>query len=279
MSKPKGRSKANRQSIGVFDSGIGGLSVLREIVAQLPHEDVIYFADSGHVPYGDREAHEIRTFANEITAYLQDHGAAIIVIACNTASAVALYSLREQFDIPIVGMEPAVKPAAEHTSSQHIGVIATRATFQGELFAGLVERFAKETRIHTQVCPELVQQVERGKENDLETEAILRAYLGPMIEAGIDSLVLGCTHYAFLRPTIERVVGPDVSIIDPAPAVARQTGRILGQLGTRRSEGVGQVRYITSGDPAALKAQVHRLVGIPGPVHSVQWAGTRIVLK
>ncbi len=264
--------------IGVFDSGVGGLSVLRAIVSQLPHQDVVYFADSAHVPYGDRQQKQIREFATAITAFLQSVGAAVVVVACNTASAVALHALRRRFDLPIVGMEPAVKPAAEQTTSQHIGVIATPATFQGELFARLVERFAQDTVIHTQICPGLVEQVEAGLADDPQSEALLRSYLAPMLAQGVDSLVLGCTHYPFLRPTLERIVGPGVLIVDPAPAVARQTGRVLSNSGELRQEGIGGVTYYTSGDPDRFQAQRDRLVDIPGPVRAVRWDGNRLAL-
>jgi len=261
------------QAIGLFDSGAGGLSVLREIVRRLPHQSVLYFADTDHVPYGDRQADEIRSFSEAITSFLVEQGARVIVVACNTASAVALYHLRARFDLPIVGMEPAVKPAAEQTHSQQIGVIATRATFQGELFARLVERFAQDTQDHTQVCPGLVERVEAGLVDDLGTEALLREYLTPMLEAGIDSLVLGCTHYPFLRAAIERVIGPEVAVIDPAPAVARQTGRVLARLGEQHEEGAGHVTYFVSGDAVVFQATVRRLAAIPGPVVPVQWLG------
>jgi len=267
------------QAIGLFDSGVGGLSVLREIVRQLPQHDVLYFADTDHVPYGDREADEIRSFSAAITSFLVEQGARVIVVACNTASAVALYHLRARFDLPIVGMEPAVKPAAEQTHSQHIGVIATQATFQGELFARLVERFAQDAQVHTQVCPGLVERVEAGLADDPGTEALLREYLTPMLEAGIDSLVLGCTHYPFLRAAIERVIGPEVTVIDPAPAVARQTGRVLARLGEQHEEGTGHVTYFTSGDAVVFQATVRRLAAIPGPVAPVQWLGETARLR
>lgn len=258
-------------AIGVFDSGVGGLSVLREIVRQLPQFNVLYLADSAHVPYGPRQASQIRAFSAAISRFLISRGACVVVVACNTASTAALHSLRERLNVPIVGMEPAVKPASEHTRTGHVGVIATQATFQGELFARLVERFAQGTLVHTQVCPGLVERVEAGLLDAAETDALLRSYLRPMLEAGIDSLVLGCTHYPFLRPAIERVVGPGVEVIDPAPAVARQTGRVLEQQAASCRPGAGQVTFYTSGDPAEFGAQVQRLVGIPGAVHTVRW--------
>jgi glutamate racemase len=271
-----------QEPIGVFDSGIGGLSVLREITRQLPHQDVLYFADSAHVPYGERALEEIQNFSEVITSYLVQLGASVVVVACNTASAAALRHLRARFDVPIIGMEPAIKPAVEQSQSRHVGVIATRVTFQGELFARLVERFARNTTVHTQACPGLVERVEAGQTDDAETEGLLRQYLTPMMEAGIDSLVLGCTHYPFLRPAIERVLaseGSDVVLIDPSPAVARQTGRVLAGIGKVRHKGMGKVFLFTSGDVTAFEAQAYRLADISGSVQGVRWVGDEITLR
>jgi glutamate racemase len=266
-----------RFSIGIFDSGVGGLSVMREIVAELPHQDVVYLADAAHVPYGSRPLGEIRAFARAITAFLIEQGACAIVVACNTASAASLHRLRNWFAVPIVGMEPAVKPAAERTRSRHVGVLATPATFQGEPFSRLMGRFGQGTAVHTQVCPGLVERVEAGKLDDPETEALLEACLRPLLNAGIDTLVLGCTHYPFLRPAIERVAGPGVEVIDPAPAVARQTARVLRGTDFGSQAGVGRVTYYTTGDVCGFEAQVRRLVGIPGPVLAARWNLGRLV--
>jgi glutamate racemase len=214
--------------IGVFDSGVGGLSVWREIVRQLPYERTLYVADQAHVPYGCRSLDEVREFAERITRFLLDQGAGIIVIASNTTSAAALYHLRETFpDVPFVGMEPALKPAIEQTRTGAVGVIATPATFQGELFASLVKRWTEDVCLLSQACPGLVDAVESGALDCYETEALLERYLSPMIEADVDQLVLGCTHYPFLRPVIERLMGPGTAVIDPAPAVARQVAHVL----------------------------------------------------
>jgi glutamate racemase len=268
-----------RRAIGIFDSGVGGLSVLQETVRQSPNHDILYFADSAHVPYGDRDVQEVRGFARGITAFLIEQGAAVVVVACNTASAAALHLLRAEFDVPIVGMEPAVKPAAQRTQSRHVGVIATQTTFQGELFAQLIERFAQDVIVHTEVCPGLVERVEAGLADTPETEAILRGCLTPMLEAGIDSLVLGCTHYPFLRPAIERVLASARSnavVIDPAPAVARQTGRVLASLGAQGDSGCGEVTFYTSGDPQLFGEKVALLVGIPGTVRRADWESGRL---
>jgi glutamate racemase len=267
--------------IGIFDSGVGGLSVWREIIRQFPHEDTLYLADQAHVPYGSRRLVEVRDFSEGVTRFLLAQGAKVIVIACNTASAAALHYLRCTFpDVPFVGMEPAVKPAAEQTCSGVVGVIATQATFQGELFASLVERYAGDVRVITQACPGLVEAVEAGALDAPKTEALLRGYLTPLVEAGMDQLVLGCTHYPFLRSAIARVLGADVTVIDPAPAVARQTGRVLAQRGAGASRGgVGHRVFYTSGDVTAFAAMVERLfppIGESAEVQAARWQGGRL---
>jgi glutamate racemase len=260
-------------TVGVFDSGVGGLSVGREIARQMPYADLVYLADQAHCPYGARSMDEIRRLAEGIAAFLVDLGADVIVVACNTASAAALHHLRKRFRVPVVGMEPAVKPAAAHTRSGHIGVIATQVTFQGELFATLLQRFAQGVVVHTQVCPGLVARVEAGRLDDEETVSLLRGYLTPLVEAGIDELVLGCTHYPFLRPAIARVLGPKVAIVDPAPAVARQTCRVLAQARPMAPrERQGKRTLYTSGSLSAFRESVHRLVGDEGEVRSARWA-------
>src|SRR5512136_463366 len=218
--------------IGLFDSGVGGLSVWREIAAQLSDESSVYLADQGHIPYGPRPMQEIRAFSEAITRFLLGLGCNIVVVACNTASAAALTHLRATFPgVPFVGMEPAVKPAAQSTRTGKVGVMATPATFQGELFASVVERFANGVQLINQVCPGLVEQVEAGRLDTPDTEAMLREYLSPMMRAGVDTIVMGCTHYPFLAPAIQRIVGSDVQVIDPAPAIARQTKRMMEQRG------------------------------------------------
>lgn len=261
--------------IGVFDSGVGGLSVWRELVRQLPHESTLYVADQAHVPYGTRSLAEVRDYAKGIARFLRARGAKIIVIACNTASGAALRTLREAFpEIPFVGMEPAVKPAAERTRSGVIAVIATPATFQGELFHSLVERFATNVRLETQICPGLVEQVERGEWDAPETEARLRECLTPLLHAGADQLVLGCTHYPFLAEAIARIAGPEIALVDPAPAVARQTARVLEQLGlTAPASATARHLFYTSGTPETLRILARRLVAFEGPVLQATWQG------
>lgn len=260
------------EAIGVFDSGVGGLSVWREVVKLLPNEHVVYLADQAHIPYGPRSLGEVQGFAEGIMRFLQGIGVKIVVVACNTASAAALSYLRSRFDIPIVGMEPAVKPAALHTHTGKVGVIATPATFQGEPYARLLARYAQGVEVLAQTCPGLVEQVERGKLDGPETLALLHRFLAPMVEAGVDQLVLGCTHYPFLRRAIEEIVGPDVEVIDPAPAVARQVERVLDGVGRRRSEDVGTHCFYTTGSAIeALRHPLSDLLGVASPVCRLEW--------
>ena len=271
--------------IGIFDSGVGGLSVTREIMALLPTHPIIYLADQAHAPYGQRPMTEIRLLSEGIVRFLLAEGAQVVVIACNTASAAALHWLREQFPaVPFVGMEPAVKPAVERTRSGHVGVIATAATFQGELFASLLDRYAGRVAIHTQICPELVPLVEAGELDSPRARQAVGAYLAPLQAAEIDQLVLGCTHYPFLRPLIEDVVGPGVQIIDPAPAVARQTGRVLAQHGWLAGDGSPAERatchpppahFYTTGAPGRFAVALRGLLGVTADVGRATWTPDR----
>jgi glutamate racemase len=267
--------------VGVFDSGVGGLSVLRAIRQSLPFEPVIYFGDQGHVPYGPRPLEEVRKFSEMIARFLLEHGAKLIVVACNTASAAALHSLRQTFPlISFVGMEPAVKPAAENTRTGVVGVLATPATFQGALYASVVERFATDVVLLQSTCPGLVQQIENGELDSLETRTILESALRPMLERGIDTVVLGCTHYPFVIPLIQEIVGSDVRVIDPAPAVARQVARLLDATGKRTElQEPVTVRFFTSGDADQFKILLPRLFGETGRVNEVFWDGNEVKNK
>ena len=267
--------------IGIFDSGVGGLSVLRALRRELPHEDLLYLADQAHVPYGPRPLLEVRRYAEGITRFLLAQGAKVIVVACNTASAAALHYLRQRFpETPFVGMEPAVKPAAERTQSGVVGVLATPATFQGQLYASVVERFAQGTALLEHTCPGLVQQIEKGDLHGPQTRAILEEALQPMLAQGMDTVVLGCTHYPFVIPLIQEIVGPEVRVIDPAPAVARQTRRVLAQRGALRASeaGPGKVTLLTTGaQPAAFARLAAQLLGEDGfTVGQACWADERL---
>lgn len=261
--------------IGVFDSGVGGLSVLRAIRQQGPAESILYLGDQAHVPYGRRALQQVRDFSEGITRFLLEHGAKIIVVACNAASAAALSYLRESFpEVVFVGMEPAVKPAAEHTQTGVVGVLATPATFQGALFASVVERFAGGVHLLTSTCPGLVERIEAGDLDGPRTRFILQEALAPMLQLDIDTVVLACTHYPFVIPLIQELVGDNVRVIDPAPAVARQTRHLL-ELNALHAPGSvdGRLEFFTSGETMALVELLPRLLGENGPVRGVRWDG------
>ncbi len=266
-------------SLGMFDSGVGGLSVWREVVLQLPYEDILYLADQAHVPYGPRPMDEIVAFSQAITHFLLDDGCQVIAIVCNAASAAALHILRQQFpQVVFIGMVPAVKPAAENTQTHKVGVLATPVTFQGKLFASLVARFAADIELFQQVCPGLVEQVEAGQIDTPDTHAMLCRCLAPMLEAGVDTIVLGCTHYPFLLPLVQSIAGPGVRVIDPSPSVARQARRVLAQRGLLSPPGQsGQHRFYTTGDVLAFSKTLECLTGASGQdVRAARWVNGRL---
>ncbi len=264
--------------IGVFDSGVGGLSILREIRKLLPSVPIVYFADQAHVPYGLRSMEEVRSFSKEISRFLIHLGSKLIVVACNTASAAALHHLRSAFpQTPFVGMEPAVKPAALASRTQKVGILATPATFQGKLFASVVERFAQGVIIFEQTLPGLVEKVEQLELNGPEIRAILSEALKPLLEQGVDTFVLACTHYPFLVPTIREIVGPEIQVIDPAPAVARQTQRVWEQLATELEQtSSDRVFYYSTGDPEKLASNAIHLVQLSGEGLKAEWIDSQI---
>jgi glutamate racemase len=250
--------------IGVFDSGLGGISVLAEIRRRLPGEDLVYVADSAHVPYGGHTASFIVSRSLALSNFLLGEGAKAIVVACNTATAAAVPVLRARLTVPIVGMEPAVKPAAAATRSGVVGVLATVGTLRSARFAALLERFGERIRVVTEPCPGLVERVERGALDDRTTRGLVRRHLAPLLAARADVVILGCTHYAFLRPVIEEEAGPGVTVIDTGDAVARQLERRLAELSLMRSaDAPGGTRFLTSGPIEALDA-----------VLPVLWSGT-----
>lgn len=263
--------------IGVFDSGVGGLSVLRALRAELPGQPLIYIADQAHVPYGSRPLEEVRAFSEGITRFLIDQGARLVVVACNAASAAALSSLRSTFPaIPFVGMEPAVKPAAENSASRVVAVLATPATFQGALYASVVERFANGVTLLQDTCPGLVAEIENGGLKSRHTRRILAQTLEPMLAQGADTVVLGCTHYPFVIPLIEQIAGPGVRVIDPAPAVARQARRML----ENSSEPLRPAPstpprewFYTTGEPHKFSKALRELIQLEVPVGQLRWRG------
>ncbi len=246
--------------VGVFDSGVGGLSVLRAIRTQLPFEDLLYVADSAYAPYGDRSPDQIRDRSEHITRYLIEHGAKAVVVACNTATAVAVEHLRTLFSLPIIAIEPAVKPAVHRTQSGTVGVLATSATLASARYAALLARYGDRARVVAQACPGLVELVERGEWESEHARQLVSRYVEPLLAAGVDQLVLGCTHYPFLRAQIEQAVGPGVEVLETGPAVAAELRRRLAASGLL-GEGArqGTVRFVTSGDPLQQDPVFERL--------------------
>ncbi|MFV9684531.1 glutamate racemase [Pseudomonas sp. NY15367] len=256
--------------VGVFDSGVGGLSVLREIRQLLPNESLLYVADSGHVPYGEKSAEYIRERCVLITEHLLAQGAKALVLACNTATAAAGAELRARYpQLPIVGMEPAVKPAAAATRSGVVGVLATTGTLKSAKFAALLDRFANDVRVITQPCPGLVECIEAGELQAPATRQLLQGYVEPLLAEGCDTLILGCTHYPFLRPLLFELVPASVSLIDTGAAVARQLQRLLAQHDLLATEAALPTRYWSSGDPSQLCRVLPILLGEQAEIHSI----------
>ena len=258
------------QVIGVFDSGVGGLSVLKAIRRERPTIDFIYIADSGHAPYGSRSAKFIQSRASHIASALVGAGAEIIVVACNTATAVAVEKLRAQLAVPVVAMEPAIKPAVAHTKTGVVGILATERTLESQAVARLCSEFGQSVKLLLQPCPGLVELVERGELSSDFTYEYLRKLVSPLLAQGVDTLVLGCTHYVFLKPVISSIAGPEVKIIESSSAVARQTMRYLG---SEKSNGVnecgGRELFLTTGSPENAQAVFSQLWGAPVEVREL----------
>lgn len=257
-------------TVGVLDSGVGGLSVLREIRRQLPGEHVLYVADSAHAPYGDRDAAFIDRRVSAIADFLVARGAKAIVVACNTATGIAVDGLRQRLSLPVVAIEPAVKPAALRTYTGRIGVLATSRTLASDRFKGLVTTHASGVDVIEEACPGLVERVEAGDFDGPETRRLVTGYMAPLREAGVDVIVLGCTHFPFLSPVIREVAGPGVTIIDPAAAVARELARRLHEAGLTASHASGDETFVTTGDPATVGPVVAHVWGRPVDVAHVE---------
>lgn len=235
------------------------------VTERLPRESTVYFADSAHCPYGPRSAEEVKALSTVISNFLLSQNCKLIVVACNTASAAALEHLRQFFDIPFVGMEPAVKPAILQTKTGHVGVLATVGTLRGELFQETSRRYANGVQVHVQAGEGLVEQVEAGQLDTPQTEALLRHYLAPMLAGGVDQVALGCTHYPLLMPVIHRVVQGRANIIDPAQAVARQVERVLNQRALAAPPNVSRqpAKFYTTGHPEPLKQLIAQITAQP----------------
>ena len=237
----------NDSPIGVFDSGVGGLTILRAVREALPCENLIYVADAAHVPYGEKSPQQIRDRAMAIGGFLIGQSAKIIVVACNTATAAAIDHLRERLSIPIVGVEPAVKPAVAATRSGVVGVLATPATLASERYRSLIERFAAGVCIVGQPCAGLAEHIERGEIDGERTEQLLRGFVEPLLAAHADVIVLGCTHYPLVAHIVQRIAGPDVAVIENGTAVAKEVVRQLTLCGSARTAGTGNEVFWTSG--------------------------------
>ncbi|QOY95613.1 glutamate racemase [Massilia sp. UMI-21] len=273
----------NDAPIGIFDSGVGGLSVLRHIGAQLPHEHLLYFADSGFAPYGDKPEHVVIERVLGIAAFLAARGVKALVVACNTATVAAVRILRQHYpDMPIVGVEPGLKPGAASTRQGTVGVLATERTLAGEKFLLLRDQIVAATgaRFLLQPCVGLADQIEFGEPGAAALDAMLERYIAPLLAQGADTLVLGCTHYPLVQAAIERVIrrhtAGEVTLIDTGDAVARQLARLLAAAGLLRPAGgaTAQLTGFTSASGTALRAAFAGLLGQNPPVHEVALGAT-----
>lgn len=267
--------------IGMFDSGVGGLTVMKEIVTQLPDVQIIYFGDTARVPYGNRSREELIHFGEEIISFLIEQGAEAIVVACNTSSANAVPVLREQFNLPLIGtIEPGAKAAIQATATGNIGLIATEATVRSKAYSSAVRRILSKRRdghaielVKAQACPLFVPLVEAGLSHSPEARGIARTYLAPIQEAQVDALILGCTHYPFLAPVIQEILGEEIILVDPAQAMTEELKEVLKQLEYNRESGQethkapGHHRFFVSGDPVLFERVGNTL--LPGQIHDV----------
>lgn len=252
--------------IGVFDSGIGGLSLVRELGLVLPGTSIEYVADSGHLPYGPRTVDFIAARALAITGFLAARGVQLVVVACNTATAAAASLLRGRFVLPVVGIEPAIKPAALATRNGIVGVLATAGTLESSRFAALLGRFAEGITVVARPCGELVARVEALDLDSAATRAAVDRCCEPLSRSGADVWVLGCTHFPFLRPLIEARAGPGVCVLDTGAAVAHRVKAVLGSRSTDRPCAVATLRAWTSGPPATVRRQIRSLLGLDAVV-------------
>ena len=259
----------NAKPVGIFDSGVGGLSVAREIRSTLPAEPLVYLADTSYCPYGGRPVEEIQSRSVAAVAELMNQGCKAVVVACNTASGAALELLRSEFSVPIVGLEPAVKPAVEATRNGRIGVMATSGTLRSGRFARLVSSYARDVEVVPVACSGLVELVEAGETTGPLAISTLTDLLAPLREAEVDTVVLGCTHYPFLRAAVSEVMGPEVQLLDSGRAVARQLERVLREADAFAPHRPAYIRMLTTGDPANLAEVVARLWGVVLPVEWV----------
>ena len=256
--------------IGVLDSGVGGISVLKHIHSLLPHEALRYVADSKYAPYGNKSAEQIQSRCFEIADFLITQDVKALVVACNTATAAAIDAMREKYNLPIIGMEPAVKPAATATKNGIIGVLATVGTLKSAQFAALLESYGRNVKVVTQACIGLVECIEHGDLNSDKTLALVKRYCQPLLDEGADTIVLGCTHYPFVRPLIEQIVGPDVVLIDTGAAVANQVKHRLHSLDLlTASNRAGDIDFWSNSGVSNFKNVIGALWGKPATINAL----------
>ena len=249
------------RAIGVLDSGVGGISVLKHIHALLPHEHLMYVADSKYAPYGNKTPEEITARCFEIADFLIAQNVKALVVACNTATAAAIDAMREKYALPIIGMEPAVKPAAEASKNGVIGVLATVGTLKSAQFAALLESYGRNVKVVTQGCVGLVECIERGELDSTETKALIRQYTAPLLAEGADTIVLGCTHYPFVKHVIQEIVGDKITLIDTGAAVAKQLKNKLEEKGLlSASIEKAEVHFWTNSEVENAEQVIQRLI-------------------
>lgn len=256
---------SNSAPIGVFDSGMGGLTVVREMISQLPNESIIYFGDTARVPYGPKSPDTVLRYSREITSFLRGEGVKALVVACNTATAHALPALREEFDIPVLGViEPGARAAVAVTKSKRVGVIGTAGTIKSRAYEKEITKLLPDVELTAQACALFVPLVEEGWVDSEPTRAIARNYLAPFVSARVDTLVLGCTHYPLMKTVIGNVVGRDVRLIDSAHETARETGEVLRANGLENSASNGaRYRFIASDAPDTFLSLGELFLGSP----------------
>lgn len=257
--------------IGIFDSGVGGLSVAAHIRKELPSEKLLYIADSAYLPYGNKSDAEIEARSQLMTEYLVSRGIKALVVACNTATAAAIEGLRALYTFPIIGMEPAVKPAVALTRNGIIGVLATTGTLNSEKFYRLQLTYGQDAKIITQACPGLVELIESGSLEDIETEELAAEYIGKLLSAGADTLVLGCTHFPFLLPLFRKLAGPEIEILDTGIPVSRQLRRQLEKrklVATQKNR--GGLEILTTGEIETARTRITKLWGSRVPISALE---------
>ena len=261
--------------VGVFDSGVGGLTVLHECLVTLPHEDFVYLGDHARLPYGPRPLDEVRDFSREIGAFLERQDVKLIVVACNTATSAALPQLQEELSVPVIGViTPGAHAAVQATRNRRVGLLATQGTVDSGRYATLVRALDAGVALQSIACPRLVPLIESDDPYGPQTEAAVREYAAPLKESGVDTVILGCTHYPLIRPILQRVFGRDVTLVFSAEETAREVAETLARKGMENDTGrEGAYRFLTTGDPAAFRETGRRFLQLPiGDVEHVTLA-------